>query len=115
MLAVDFLVVHPHVLFLDKSGIRQHDCTQIARSVRTIYIPAESFLIYIRNQTGVVYMGVREQNEVDLRGVYGDLLIDEHVFSLLHAAIDEIVLPGDLQKRAAAGDFMRCSQKSNFQ
>ena len=59
-------------------------------------------------------MGVCHQHGVDAAGVEGQRGVVHLVPSLLQAAVDENVLPVDLQTMAAAGDALVSAEKAQL-
>ena len=54
-------------------------------------------------------MRMRNENKVYRRGIDGQLLVNENILTLLHAAVDDTLFVTDLDKCAAAGDLMCCT------
>ena len=57
-------------------------------------------------------MRMGQQDKINVSGVYRQLLIDKNVLSLLHAAVHKALFIPGLNKRAAACNLMRRSEKS---
>jgi len=55
---------------------------------------------------GVVHVRVRDEHELDLRCRDGDIDVLKLVAPLLHAAVDQAVMPADLEQGAAAGHLV---------
>ena len=92
MLAVDLLIIHPHVLLLNKRGVGEHKRTQVTGGRRTIDIAFKTHLHHIRNQSGVVDMGMRKHDAVECLGVETKISIGGiglHSFTLVHTAVQK--------------------------
>ena len=99
---------------LDVRRIAQHDTAEVARRLRRIYAAAKASLIQQRQPPGMIHVRVRHQHKVDGRCIHGNGDVFKNVLSLLHAAVDQTVMPADLQHGAASGNLMVCPDKSQF-
>ena len=54
----------------------------------------------------MVHVRVRDEHELDLRRRDGDVDVLKLVAPLLHAAVDQAVMPADLEQGAAAGHLV---------
>jgi len=55
---------------------------------------------------GVIHVRVRDEHELDLRRRDGDVDVLKLVAPLLHAAVDQAVMPADFEQGAAAGHLV---------
>ena len=97
ILAVDLLVEGTHILLLDERGVGEHECTQVTRGRRTIDIALEAHLDDIRNQSGMVDMGMREDDTVELSRIEAEVSVGGiglHTFTLVHSAVEENSVSG---------------------
>ena len=104
--AVFFLVELHGILFLDASGVGQHDGAQVARARGAEDFAPESFLIYIRYQAGMVDVRMRQEKEVDLGRVEAQVAVHAvrfQTFALIHATVEQYLGPflGGEQELAA--------------
>lgn len=86
--------------------IAQHDAAQVACRLRGVDRAAKALLIQQRQVAGVIHVRVRDEHELDLRRRDGDGDVLKQVASLLHAAVDQAVVPADLKQGAAAGHLV---------
>ena len=91
---------------LDVRCVAQHDAAQVAGRLRGVDRAAKALLIQQRQVAGVVHVCVRDEHELDLRRRDGDGNVLKQVPSLLHAAVDQAVVPADLEQGAAAGHLV---------
>ena len=92
VLLVDLLIVHAHILFLNERRVREHKCTEVPRSRRTIDIAFESQLNDIRNETGMVNMRMRKDDAVQRLGIKTEVsvvCVRFHALTLIHTAIEQ--------------------------
>ncbi len=92
MLAVDLLVVRADILLLYKSGVGQHERTEVTRGGRTIDVSAEAEFVDIRNQPGMVDMRMRKNHTIKRFRVEAQVPVGGiglHAFALIHTAIQE--------------------------
>ena len=92
--------------FLNVRRVAQHDAAQVARRLRCVDRAAKALLIQQRQVAGVVHVRVRDEHELDLRRRDGDIDVLKLVAPLLHAAVDQAVMPADLEQGAAAGHLV---------
>ena len=102
------------VALLNVGRVRQHDIQQIGRQPGGDDLPLKAVLDQHGDTAGVVDMGVCHQHGVDAAGVEGQRGVVHLVPSLLQAAVDENVLPVDLQTMAAAGDALVSAEKAQL-
>ena len=91
---------------LDVRRVAQHDAAQVARRLGGVDRAAKALLIQQRQVAGVVHVRVRDEHELDLRRRDGDVDVLKLVAPLLHAAVDQAVMPADLEQGAAAGHLV---------
>ena len=91
---------------LDVRRVAQHDAAQVAGRLRGVDRAAEALLIQQRQVAGVVHVRVRDEHKLDLRRRDGDGNVLKQVPPLLHAAVDQAVVPADLEQGAAAGHLV---------
>ena len=91
---------------LDVRRVAQHDAAQVARRLRCVDRAAKALLIQQRQVAGVVHVRVRDEHELDLRRRDGDVDVLKLVAPLLHAAVDQAVMPADLEQGAASGHLV---------
>ena len=91
---------------LDVRCIAQHDAAQVACRLRGVDRAAKALLIQQRQVAGVIHVRVRDEHKLDLRRRDGDGDVLKQVASLLHAAVDQAVVPADLKQSAAAGHLV---------
>lgn len=73
--------------------VAQHDAAQVARCLRGVDRAAKALLIQQRQVAGVIHVRVRDEHELDLCRRDGDGDILEQIAPLLHAAVDQAVVP----------------------
>ena len=86
--------------------VAQHDAAQVARRLGGVNRAAKALLIQQRQVAGVVHVRVRDEHELDLRCRDWDVDVLKLVAPLLHAAVDQAVMPADLEQGAAAGHLV---------
>ena len=86
--------------------VAQHDAAQVARCLRGVDRAAKALLIQQRQVAGVIHVRVRDEHELDLCRRDGDGDILKQIAPLLHAAVDQAVVPADLEQGAAAGHLV---------
>lgn len=62
----------------------------------------------------MVDVGMGDQHAIDLSGGHRDGLVFVHILALLHAAVDEVALPGRFQQRTAARHLVVRAQNVSF-
>ena len=62
----------------------------------------------------MIHVRVRDEHELDLRRRDGDVDVLKLVAPLLHAAVDQAVMPADFEQGAAAGHFTGSAQKGQL-
>jgi len=82
---------------LNVRRVAQHDAAQVARRLRGVDRAAKALLIQQRQVGGVIPVRVRDEHELDLCRRDGDGDILEQIAPLLHAAVDQAVVPADLE------------------
>ena len=112
--ALALAVLPLRLKLLDVGRVPQHDTAQLHGGVGGIDPAPEPVAGQQRQQAGVVDVGMGRQHTVDLAGGHGDGLILIGIPALLHAAVDEIALPGGFQQSTAARHLMVRAQKRQF-
>ena len=102
------------LLHLDVRAVAQHDVTEVGRRLGQIDPAAKAVFAQQRQSSGVVDVGVRDQNKVKCRRLDRQILVDEYVLALLHAEIHQTAPAAHLKIGAAAGDLVRCAEKRDF-
>ena len=92
--------------FLNMRRVPQHNAAQLHRRDGGVDPASEAVVRQQRQKTGMVDMGMGDEHKVDLAGGYGQGLVFVHIFTLLHAVVDEKPLPCRFQHGAAAGHLM---------
>ena len=90
ILTVNLLVIHAHVLLLNKGRVGKHKRTEVTCSRGAIYIALETHFDDVRNQTRVVYVGVAEYHAIQFGGVESQIAIGGirlQAFTLIHTTI----------------------------
>ena len=100
--------------FLDVRTVTQHDAAQRSSSLGGVDLAGKTARAQQRQQTGMVDMGMCQQNVIHGARRTGDLFIDVDIASLFHAEIHKDLFGTDFQIGAASGDFVRCADKFNF-
>ena len=100
--------------FLNVRRVAQHDVCQTACGRCRVNFPAEAVFIKLRQKSRVVDMRMGQKNGTDVlcRNRQRNIFIDIH--PLLHAAVDQILLPCQFQQRAAACDLMGSTDECNL-
>ena len=91
---------------LNMRRVPQHNAAQLHRGDGGVDPAPEAVVRQQRQKTGMVDMGMGDEHKVDLAGGYGQGLVFVHIFTLLHAVVDEESLPCRFQHGAAAGHLM---------
>ena len=86
--------------------VPQHNAAQLHRRDGGVDPAPEAVVRQQRQKAGMVDMGMGDEHKVDLAGGYGQGLVFVHIFTLLHAVVDEKPLPCRFQHGAAAGHLM---------
>ena len=92
VLAVDLLVIRTDILLLNKSRVGKHECTEIARCRRAVYIPAETHFVDIRDESRMIDMRMGEHDTIEFLGIKSQIAvgcIGLHSFTLVHTAIQK--------------------------
>ena len=109
------LAVFPLGLELLNVGrVPQHDAAQLHRGVGGIDPAPEPVADQQRQKARMVDVGMGDQHAIDLSGGHRDGLVFVHILALLHAAVDEVALPGRFQQRTAARYLVVRAQKRQF-
>ena len=112
--ALALAVLPLRLKLLDVGRVSQHDAAQLHGGVGGIDPAPEPVAGQQRQQAGVVDVSMGRQHTVDLAGGHGDGLVFIGILALLHAAVDEIALPGGFQQGTAARHLMVRAQKCQF-
>ena len=99
---------------LNVRRVQQHDAAECVGGLGGVNSAAEAVFAELRQKARVVDVRVGEEHRVDLAGSDGQRRVFKHVHALLHAAVDEVEMPGALQQRAAAGDLVRRAEEGEF-
>ena len=99
---------------LDVSGVTEHNGAEVGGSSGSVYLSGESACIQQRQHTGVVDVGMGEQNEVDMTGRHRDLDVLEHVLALLHTEINEELFSAGFDICTASGDLVGSTDECHF-
>ena len=97
--------------FLNVGGIQQHDPAQSRSPACREDLPPESMLVDQGKQSGVIHMRMGEQHHVNLAGSHRKRFVLIQIRPLLHAAVDQKLLPAGFEIIAASGNFMGCANK----
>ena len=101
-------------LFLNVSGIPQHNAAQVHGGIGGIDGTAIAIFIQVRNLPRMVDVGMGEQQRLIGAGCIGQVGVFVYIPALFHAAIDQQAVARCFQLSAAAGHFTRCAQKGQF-
>ena len=115
LLAVPFLFVG-RVFFLDSCRIHENDGDEIGRGRGGQDGAGESLGHDPGDETGMVKMGMRQENRVDAVGRNGEIVpiaFCERAF-LIDAAVHEKAKPSGFEERAGSRDLLSGSEKLNF-
>ena len=93
------------LLHLDVRAVAQHDVTEVGRRLGQIDPAAKAVFAQQRQSSGVVDVGVRDQNKVKCRRLDRQILVDEYVLALLHAEIHQTALAAHLKENGILAVF----------
>ena len=90
VLAVNLLIISAHILFLNKCRVRQHQRTEITRSVSAIDIATKTLFIHIRNKPRMIDMRMGKHNTIERCGIKPQVAvigIGLCTFTLVHTTV----------------------------
>ena len=92
--------------FLNVRRVAQHNVRQTARGRCGVDLPAEAVFVELRQKPRVVDVRMGQKNSADVlrRDRQRNIFVDVH--ALLHAAVDQVLLPCQLQQRTASRDLV---------
>ena len=91
---------------LNMSRVPQHDIAQSAGCLRGIDRTRKTVLTKLGQHTGMVNVSMGQKYRFDGIGCYRQGYILEHIYTLFHAAVHQIVPPAYFQQCAAASNLM---------
>ena len=97
--------------YLNVAAVAEHYIQQGAGGGGSVNAAAKSFFVQQREQTGVVDVRVCHKREVQAGGLDRQLLVDEKILALLHAAVDDALFVADFYERTAARYFVGSAEK----
>ncbi len=102
------------IFFLQVTGIRQQDFTEIRSRAGAEGRPGKTLLDQQRKVAGVIEMGVREQNRIDPMGIDREAIPiaqPQRLEALKQAAIDQQSMVGTLNEVLGAGNGSSAAQE----
>jgi len=117
-LAAALLVDVFHVARLEVGGVPEHDVAEVHGGGRGIDRPAVATASQGGQVAAVVYVGVGEDDGVEVVGLEGEVAVALEGFlslALVETTIEQDTFARDLQKVHRAGDRAHCAVEADFQ
>ena len=95
--------------FLDMGTVTEHDIAKVLRRLRRKDRPLKALLIKERKHTGMVDVGMGQEDIVDIGGRHRDRYIFKEVSALLHTTINKYMFTCDFQIMLTACYLVCCT------
>ena len=99
---------------LNVAAVAEHYIQQGAGGGGGVNAAAESVFVQKREHAGVVDVRVGHKRKIQTGGLDRQLLIDEKILALLHAAVDDALFVADFYERAAARYLVGSAEKCDL-